>query len=288
MASAPYPRQHFPASVGGRLPTALALCLAGLLLALPSAAETRRVQGLAGVQSVQIFGAVEVEISQGPEAELLFRGEKSRLSPPPFYRSDNTLVLGRSAEAPERNIGGIQYRLSLPSLEALQILGSADVYLRPLETPLLRVTLEGSADLRLFELTAERAEFSLRGSGDLHAARLRVDDLQLSLAGSGDLMLGEVQARWLRATINGSGDIAVTEAGWSDRLDVSVLGSGDADFRGLDGTNAEVNIIGSGEVRLGVLEALEANILGSGDVIYRGEPQLEQRIIGSGSLSRKP
>lgn len=288
MASRPFLHQLFYATARGRLSTTLLLYSFALLLALPAQSETRRVQGLDGIQRVQVFGAVEVEIQQDAAAELLFRGKEGRLSPPPFYRSGDTLVLGRSAEAPERNIGGIKYRLSLPSLEALQVLGSADVYLRPLETSLLSVTLDGSADLRLFDVVAERAEFSLRGSGDLHVARLQVDDLQLSVAGSGDLMLGEVQARWLRATINGSGDIAVTEAGWSDRLDVSVLGSGDADFRGLDGTNAEVNIIGSGEVRLGVLEALEANILGSGDVIYRGEPQLEQRIIGSGSLSRKP
>lgn len=288
MASRPFLHQRFSATACGRLSTTLLLYCAALLLALPAQAETRRVQGLDGIQRVQVFGAVEVEIQQDAAAELLFRGKEGRLSPPPFYRSGDTLVLGRSAEAPERNIGGIQYRLSLPSLEALQVLGSADVYLRPLETSLLSVTLDGSADLRLFDVVAERAEFSLRGSGDLHIARLRAENLKFSVAGSGDLLVGEARARALRAVINGSGDIAVTEAGWSDRLEVNVLGSGDADFFAVDGTSFEVNVIGSGQVRLGLAETIDATILGSGDVIYRGDPRLEQSIIGSGSLSRKP
>lgn len=283
-----YARRRPALTPRGPLSAALAVFCAAMLLALPALAETLRVGGLEGIRKVQVFGNVEAEIGQGPAAELQFRGSADRLSPPPFYRSGDTLVLGRSAENPGQDIRGIQYRLTLPALEVLQVQGSAEVYLRPLEVHALRVSLDGSSDLRLFDVAAQRANFSLRGSGDLHIARLQADDLKLSVAGSGDLKVGEVRARDLRAVINGSGDIGVIEDSWSERLDISVVGSGDADFLALDGENFRVRVIGSGRVRLGASQRLEVDIMGSGDVDYRGDPQLEQSIIGSGDLRRKP
>lgn len=279
-------RSHCPGA--GFLAALAGLFCAILLAAFPASGETLRVEGLEGVSRVQVFGGVEVEISQGLEAELLLRGKPNRLDPPPFYRSGDTLVLGRSADRPDSKVSGVQYRLTLAGLERLEVLGSATVYVRPLQSETLRVSLDGSADVRLFDVTSGRVHLAVRGSGDLQVAQLQADDVNLSVRGSGDLLLGEMQARAVRAVINGSGDIGGSGAATAERLSVSVVGSGDVDFRVLDGDTFEVSVIGSGGVRLGEARQLSVTIMGSGDVEYRGEPILDQSVIGSGSLSGKP
>ena len=60
-------------------------------------AEVMRVGDL-DVDKVWVTGDVEVEISQGQQAELLLRGDSEDLHKQPFYTRDGALVLGASRE----------------------------------------------------------------------------------------------------------------------------------------------------------------------------------------------
>jgi len=236
---------------------------------------------------VVVRGAVEVEIRQGEPAELLMRGPAEQLALRPFIAREKLLVLGDSAGASRADVSDVRYKLTLPSLEALQVAGSGTVYVRPLVTEDLQVILDGSGDLRLHGVDAggHSLRLALNGSGDLELVTLSAQALAISLAGSGDVRLGEVAVDGsLEAVVKGSGDLVARGRGRAEDVELAIVGSGDIDFRHIDAAGVEVNIVGSGNARLGAMQTLDVTVLGSGDVYYRGDPEIGTTILGSGRL----
>ncbi|MDO8862130.1 DUF2807 domain-containing protein [Haliea sp. E1-2-M8] len=285
-------RKRLLVSPNGILPVAALFMLAALLLALPrlalaeDAIQVQRVAGL-DVNEVLVHGAIEVEISQGDTAELLLRGRQNELEPPPFHVRERTLVLGLPAGDRSSRIKDVQYKLTLPTLARLQLLGSGDVFVRPFTTPALSVMVDGSGDVRLYDLDSGSVRFDMRGSGDIQAANVQAESVRLTLTGSGDIQLGQVVAESIEAVVNGSGDLSIGKDSRSGTTGINVVGSGDVNFAGLDSTEAEINIVGSGTARVGEVRALDVTIMGGGDVYYRGDPDIDQTIFGSGRLQRK-
>ncbi len=264
------------------------LCLLLFLPAVVSAGESPDVVRVTGfdVRNVEVQGAVDVEISQGATAELLVRGSPASLSPEPFHVRGQTLVLGTPAGSTQA-LGGVAFKLTLPTLESVLIAGSGDVFVRPLEVATFTLRIDGTGDAHLFALRAEKARIDMRGAGDVQVAELSVPQLQLRLSGAGDIQLGPLQTESLEAVVNGAGDIAAAGEGRTAEVSVTVVGSGDVDFSGLDIGEAYVTVIGSGGVRLGPSSRLQATIMGSGDITYAGEPDIDQNVIGSGQLQQE-
>lgn len=86
----------------------------------------------------------------------------------------------------------------------------------------------------------------------------------------------------LSASIMGSGDIDI--AGAADRFSGTIAGSGDIHGDSFSAKGAAATINGSGSCTIRVDEALEARIYGSGSVYYYGSPAISQIDAGSGSL----
>ena len=267
----------------GILPVAALFLLAALLLALPQlvlatdAADVQRVDGL-DVDEVVVHGSIEVEINQGDQPELLLRGRHVR---------ERTLVLGIPAGGRSSTVRNVQYKLTLPTLVRLQLMGSGDVFVRPFTSPVLSVMVDGSGDVRLYDLDAGDVRFDMRGSGDIEAAKLEAESVRLALTGSGDIHLGEVVTESMRAVVNGSGDVSTGKGSRSVSTEINIVGSGDVDFASMDSDRAEINIIGSGNARVGEIRELDVTIMGSGDVHYRGDPDINQTLFGSGRVQRK-
>lgn len=260
------------------------LCLVALVaLALPLQAETRRVEGLE-FDAVLVYGDVEVEISQGEPTELQLRGDPEDLDKQPFLVEDDTLVLGYSREHRHESFSGVKFRLVTPRLSHLELKGSGDVYVKPLETGELFVSVAGSGRVRLFDVGADEITLQMNGSGTIQAAELVGHEFVVALSGAGDIQLGSIEAETAEISLRGAGDVTLAEGGAANYLEISILGSGDVDFRGLDSGRAEVNIVGSGDARIGAVDDLEVNILGSGDVVFRGDPRIDQTVLGSGDL----
>lgn len=145
--------------------------------------------------------------------------------------------------------------------------------------------VDGSGDLRIFGLEGGIAELRVKGSGDLRAVRVAVDEVEAVVSGSGDLFLKEVYAQEGEFIVTGSGDLVVTEGGRVERLEVNVVGSGDVELDDVAARVAEVNVIGSGTATIGAVdEKLNASVLGSGDIRYRGEPETDTVTLGSGEI----
>jgi len=82
--------------------------------------------------------------------------------------------------------------------------------------------------------------------------------------------------------LDGSGDIEVS--GQANKVIASLNGSGDIDASELESIACEVELDGSGSVKVYASEKLKATLQGSGDIRYDGEPDVEAKIDGSGTI----
>lgn len=125
---------------------------------------------------------------------------------------------------------------------------------------LARVSLTGPGDISVDRLDGKAVKAEVTGPGALSIGRLSADSADLALTGSGDLTVaGTVGTATLRAT--GSGDIAA---------------------RGLRAERASLDLIGSGDIFLGVSREADISILGSGSAHVTGTTTCKVTRLGSG------
>ena len=99
--------------------------------------------------------------------------------------------------------------------------------------------------------------------------------------------LGHIEQERLKISVMASG--SATAEGKVDVLQVSVMGSGQANLGRLAARRVDVMIAGSGDVTVAPSEKLNVNIMGSGDVHLMTKPaKVEQRIMGSGHIIPPP
>ncbi|MEZ4985416.1 MAG: head GIN domain-containing protein [Saprospiraceae bacterium] len=137
-------------------------------------------------------------------------------------------------------------------------------------------------DLTFFITTPNLETIRLSSSGDIFSTNvLVVNDLEITNSGSGEIDIA-VEGDDLDVDITGSGDINME--GQADELNLNISGSGD--FTGFDlSTNrADVRVSGSGDAEVRAIDFLNIRISGSGDVYFKGNPVLDTHITGSGDV----
>ena len=134
-------------------------------------------------------------------------------------------------------------------------------------------------------ITAKKiSSLVMSGSGNMNVENtINSSELSATLSGSGSLT-ATANVKSLVSTISGSGNVNLS--GKTDKLNITISGSGN--FRGKDlaANQAAVQVSGSADVKVNVINTLEAVISGSGSVSYTGNPTVKKTIIGSGSVSR--
>lgn len=117
-----------------------------------------------------------------------------------------------------------------------------------------------------FHITMPEIEhLKVSGSGDIIGENdFEVDILDLNIDGSGSINVNVVDATLVDADISGSGKIWL--AGFSNKLDGKISGSGDLKAFDLETNNAQIKITGSGDAEVRVNDELDVEITGSGDV----------------------
>lgn len=106
----------------------------------------------------------------------------------------------------------------------------------------------------------------------------------IDIGGSGSVR-SEVDVKDLEIAIGGSGDVILS--GNVEKATVTIAGSGNVKAGSLAGKDAEIHILGSGDVEVGRFEDIDAAIAGSGDVVYEGTPKLTAKTLGSGKVRPK-
>lgn len=148
----------------------------------------------------------------------------------------------------------------------------------------------GSHDKILMRVSAPLYRgLSISGTGDINAnSQLQTTGLRLNISGSGSIMIADaVVDGTLESAISGSGNIQVN-TGTANAGNFTISGNGSHNMLGFTVKNAAAHISGSGNVKIGVTDALEAHISGSGSVYYNGNPTVDAHVSGSGKVKKAP
>ncbi len=247
-------------------------------------ADISSVDGL-DINGVELVGHNELQLSQGDTTTLKYRSGKREFKRPPFSIRGKVLRLGVDENGHE--VRNVKFKLTVQDLEYLQVNGSGEAYVRPLELERLKLVLSGSGEIKAFDINAGQLELRLEGSGNIQAEAVKADTALLHLKGSGDVQLGRLDARQITTNLDGSGDIDIDEHGRAEDLTVRLLGSGDISLGKLQATRVDATILGSGDIEVWAETSLEAEIVGSGDILYRGSPSLSKSVVGSGECRQR-
>ena len=152
------------------------------------------------------------------------------------------------------------------------------------------LTIEGQENLLAFlsnevenEILTLNFERCLN-SGQPFNVFVEIPDLRaVSLAGLGNITLeNDMITERLEASIVGAGNINLR--GFSDTLEIVIVGQGNAFAYDMESDLCEVDIVGQGNVQVTVNDVLNVIIEGQGNVFYRGMPTISSDIIGSGEI----
>ncbi|MBD3581301.1 GIN domain-containing protein [Flavobacterium selenitireducens] len=84
---------------------------------------------------------------------------------------------------------------------------------------------------------------------------------------------------------HGENDLRSVDPFTTGSMNISLTGTGNADFRTLSCQNAKASITGDGKIYVKAEQSLNALIHGSGHIYYVDHPQITSDITGSGSIS---
>lgn len=122
------------------------------------------------------------------------------------------------------------------------------------------------------------------GSGDIRTTgSITASDMELDISGSGDITITDLATGVIDAHISGSGDIKVLQ-GTATEEKLRISGSGSIDLANVAARSATTRTSGSGDTRVNVSERLDVTIAGSGSVYYRGNPIISTSVSGSGKV----
>lgn len=108
-----------------------------------------------------------------------------------------------------------------------------------------------------------------------------VSDFELN--GSSDLNIQGYDQTSLDIRIAGSGEVRAT--GRTERLEVDIAGSGEAELDALEARDADLSISGSGDIDAAPTGQVAAAVSGSGDIRLRRQPaSLNSSVSGSGDV----
>ncbi len=198
---------------------------------------------------------------------------------------------------------------------AVKASGSFDVFFSQAETNEIRIEADENL-MRYIETRVEdgilrirtKSGVNIRPSQDIKVYVKSPKYRSVSLAGSGN-MIAETKissTEKVKLSIAGSGDIKLQEIdapqvdvnisgsgkaegfGNTRDLDIDVAGSGDVMMKDLKAENAKISIAGSGNVWVFSSMKLDVRVAGGGDIHYYGNPPtINSKLAGSGNLIKE-
>ena len=216
---------------------------------------TKELNNVSNFSSISVLGSPDVEYRQS-------NGSKTTVSTVNGVLQVN-IKKGVKILSGERRLKVIA---SSPSLNQVNIKGSADVYLKG--------AIKGN-DLNL----------NIAGSGDIEAENLQYTNIFALVKGSGDIDLKNVKATTVMSEVNGSGDINIK--GSAQKATLTVNGSGDISAEKLAATNVVATVAGSGDIVCYASRQLDARVSGSGDIEYKGSPSVVNKQGKKNSITGK-
>ena len=175
--------------------------------------------------SIGLGVSADVYLTQNSRQKVVVEGQQNIIDNLETEVEDGSWNIG--FEKNVRNHKTLNIYISLPTLKALAVAGSGDIYGETAFKNLgdLNVSISGSGNISL-KGDARKTNLSIAGSGDIEMGDMRVSDCSVSIAGSGDCDI-YVSGR-LVVSIVGSGDV---HYGGQPKVSTSIIGSGDVESR---------------------------------------------------------
>jgi|GEM_PF-125331 len=243
-----------------------------------------------GGNEIQIAIPADVVFTQGPNAKLTITGPKDAVDRIVFdgerlrFRGEGRRHGWGPGPRWGRAPGDHRLQVSMTSRDtrSFSLFGSPDLRIENYDQDSLDVDVNGGGEV-VAKGRTRRLDLAVRGAGDADFSALTADNASVEMMGSGKASISpQVSAE---VSIRGSGD--VVGAGKARKVEVEIMGSGDADLSGVDAEDAEVQIMGSGKAAVAPRGVAEISILGSGDVSLASRPaQLQSHISGSGKIKQ--
>ncbi len=142
-------------------------------------------------------------------------------------------------------------------------------------------------ELEVFITVPDMKNIIITGSGNVDVNPFtNQGNLELAIIGSGNIFLDAFSGTQdLSVSIVGSGNVLCTEDLVDlQNLTISIVGSGNFEGFAISVDVCTINIEGSGDCLVHVLDLLNVTIDGSGNVRYKGTPTINADIRGSGDI----
>lgn len=164
---------------------------------------------LDGFDKIDIAGVYELEVTVGGDFAVEVSGPESEMARVEAGVEDGELVLGqRKRTRGERRFKreGVDAKISLPALSALDISGVVDGSVKGIAADGFSIDLSGVGDVDL-EGTCDTLNADVSGVGDLDAEDLICRKVDVSVSGVGDASVHATET--VRANITGMGSIDI-------------------------------------------------------------------------------
>jgi hypothetical protein len=142
----------------------------------------------------------------------------------------------------------------------------------------------GSKPAKIYITVVDLNAVQVGGSGNFTGTDLKLKSLNLFLSGSGSINLVNLVADSIKLVNSGSGLTSLS--GNVKSQEIIISGTGEYKAKDLQSNTATVEIDGSGQTTLNVINQLNIIINGSGQVFYLGNPNIQQQITGSGTVKK--
>ncbi|QQT68768.1 DUF2807 domain-containing protein [Brevibacterium casei] len=245
------------------LVTSLSICIAaftGCSSAYTGPATTQE-REIDTVNAVELDTSGELIVTRGEHVGLTVTAGERVIDRLTSDVEDEVLHLGLDGE-PLAWGGDIRYELTIPTLDAVTVLGSGDA----------EVDFTGAAEPMVL----------VQGSGSVRASGIKADVASITVNGSGSITVDHIDVQELTTKIDGAGSVAAS--GTTATQDVEIRGSGEYQAEDLQSTDARIEVRGSGMADVLISGTLDALIDGSGEIRYSGDPKIKEEISGSGKV----
>lgn len=184
---------------------------------------------------------------------------------------EGTLLIEMAENTFIKNVKDVKINIESPSLSSMTISGSGGITAQSAidsSGKPVSLSVKGSGNIKLKKLECKELSANVGGSGNVDVSELKASTSEIEINGSGSITCNGMKvSQKVTMTINGSGNIAVN--GSTDVVNVDIHGSGNVTGR-LNCDNVTATIKGSGDVKLsGDIKAHYTSVTGSGRVSIR-------------------
>jgi len=154
--------------------------------------KVEQTHDITGFDAISVAGIYKLEVEVGDDFSVFTSGKAKDVAHMKVYLKGSTLVLDQNEDGPKhikmkrKNNNGITARITLPSLNAIDIAGIGTGEINGVDSDSFDIDIAGISDLEISG-NCDRLEADMAGMGDLDAQDLECKDVNVDLAGMGQM-----------------------------------------------------------------------------------------------------